>query len=100
MDRVYKRSIPETVVALENLKAEFAKVQPSTDWSKLRIEPLLGHARMLDEMLRSRKFSSEIDRLRRGVGMFHADLVYFRENIRGLNKVLESERRSLKRRRG
>jgi hypothetical protein len=32
--------------------------------------------------------------------MFHADLVYFRENIRGLNKVLESERRSLKRRRG
>jgi len=26
--------------------------------------------------------------------MFHADLVYFRDNIQGLNKILESERKA------
>jgi len=30
--------------------------------------------------------------------MFHADLVYFRENLQGLKKVLESERKAAARR--
>lgn len=98
MDRVYKKDIPHIISTLERLKSEFAKFEPSTDWTRLRIDPLMEHAKALDQVLKSRVFSSEVDRLRRGVGMFHADLVYFRENIRGLEKVLKSEREATKRR--
>jgi hypothetical protein len=99
MDRVYKADIPQVIDRLEKLESEFAKFEPTTDWASLRIEPLLNHAKRLDEVLKSKRFSSEIDRLRRGVDMFHADLVYFRDNIRGLNNVLESEKKAAARRR-
>jgi hypothetical protein len=92
MDRVYKLDIPASVQSLEALRAEFAKLPSKTDWTRLRIDPLLSHARSLAGMLRSKEFARETARLRVGVGMFHADLIYFRENIRGLKKVLESER--------
>jgi hypothetical protein len=98
MDHVYKESIPRIIASLEKLKSEFAKVQSTTDWTHLRVEPLLRHARHLDELLKSKQFSGEVDRLRRGVGMFHADLVYFRESLQGLKKVLETEKRAAARR--
>jgi len=99
MDRVYKQGIPGVVKSLEDLKAEFKSFEPTTDWIRLRIEPLLEHAKLLDRLLRSMKFARETARLRAGVGMFHADLVYFGENIRGLKKVLASERKASSRRR-
>jgi hypothetical protein len=99
MDRVYKRGIPEAVERLEHLKSEFAKLDPATDWTKLRVDPLLAHARQLDRVLKSSRFASELDRLRRGVQMFHADLVYFRDSINGLEKVLEAEKKASARRR-
>jgi hypothetical protein len=91
MDRVYKQDIPNVIKILEELRGEFARLDSKTDWTRLRIEPLLEHARQLARLLRSRRFARETGRLRSGVGMFHADLVYFRENIRGLKNILESE---------
>jgi hypothetical protein len=99
MDRVYKRGIPDVVRSLEGLRAEFDHLDSKTDWRRLRIDPLLEHAKLLDRLLRSREFGRETARLRTGVGMFHADLVYFRDNIRGLKKVLASERKAAQRRR-
>ncbi len=94
MDRVYKGSIPAAIKDLVRLKLEFARLEPKTDWTELRIKPLLSHAKQLDRLLKSRRFSGEIERLRRGVEMFHADLVYFRDNIRGLEKLLQKERKA------
>jgi hypothetical protein len=99
LDRVYKEEIPSVVKILEDLKVKFAGLDSRTDWTKLRIDPLLEHAKLLAQRLRIREFAGETARLRSGVGMFHADLVYFRENIRGLKKVLESERVAAPRRR-
>jgi hypothetical protein len=42
MDRSYKEDIPRTRRALEELKKEFSGVTSTTDWTKLRIEPLLA----------------------------------------------------------
>jgi hypothetical protein len=94
MDRVYKSDIPASVSELERLQREFARLDRATDWNKLRIEPVLAHAKSLDRLLRSTEFARETARLRRGVGMFHADLVYLRENIRGLKAVLAAETKS------
>jgi hypothetical protein len=91
MDRVYKSAIPAMVKNLERLRAEFSQHPTATNWGKLRIEPLLEHARSLEQILQSKEFAREISRLRRGVEMFHADLVYLRTNIRGLEKILEAQ---------
>jgi len=98
MDRSYKEDIPRTRRALEELKKEFSGVTSTTDWTKLRIEPLLEHVKSLDRLLRSPKFARETARLRRGVVMFHSDLVYLRENLKALKKILEIERKSHRRR--
>ena len=98
MDRVYKRGIPGVIKSLEDLKTDFESLGPTTDWTRLRIEPLLKHAKLLDRLLRSKEFAREAARLSAGVDMFHADLVYFGENIRGLKKVLASERKAAPRR--
>ena len=90
MDRSYKEEIPRTRRTLEELKKKFSGVASSTDWAKLRIEPLLDHVKALERLLRSPKFARETARLRRGVAMFHSDLVYFRENVRALKAILES----------
>ena len=91
MDRSYKEDIPKIRRALEELRKEFSTVASTTDWTKLRIEPLLDHVKSLERLLRSPKFSRETARLRRGVVMFHSDLVYLRENVKALKKILEVE---------
>ena len=92
MDRSYKEDIPRARRALEELKKEFSGVGSTTDWTKLRIEPLLDHVRSLELLLRSPKFARETARLRRGVVMFHADLIYLRENVRALRAILVVEK--------
>jgi hypothetical protein len=92
MDRSYKEDIPRARKALEELKKEFSSVASTTDWTKLRIEPLLDHVRSLELLLRSPRFARETARLRRGVVMFHADLVYLRENVKALKEILAVEK--------
>jgi len=94
MDRSYKEDIPSTRRALEELKKEFSGVASRTDWTNLRIEPLLDHVKFLERLLRSPKFARETARLRRGVAMFHSDLVYLRVNVKALKEILKVERRS------
>ncbi len=91
MDRSYKEDIPKMKRALEELKKEFSSVTSTTNWTKLRIEPLLDHVKSLDRLLRSPKFARETARLRRGVAMFHSDLVYLRENVKTLKEILRVE---------
>jgi len=45
MDRSYKEDIPKVKRVLEELKREFSGVVSTTDWTKLRIEPLLDHVK-------------------------------------------------------
>ena len=92
VDRVYKADLPRLRNTLEKLREEFSALNCRTDWTKLRIEPLLKHIESLEQLLYSPEFSQELLRLRKGVEMFHSDLVYLRENIKGLEKVLLSER--------
>jgi len=94
MDRSYKEDIPRIRRALDKLRKEFSSVASTTDWTKLRIEPLLDLVKSLERLLRSPKFARETARLRRGVVMFHSDLVYLRENVKALKKILEVEGKS------
>src|SRR5215468_10449219 len=94
MDRTYKEDIPSKRRALEELKKEFSGLASTTDWTHLRIEPLLVHVKSLERLLRSPKFAGETARLRTGVVMFHSDLIYLRENVKALKRILEVERRS------
>jgi len=98
MDRSYKEDIPKTKRTLEELKTEFSGIASTTDWTKLRIEPLLEHVKFLERLLRSPKFAQETARLRRGVVMFHSDLIYLRENVKALKQILYVEKRSHRRR--
>ena len=93
MDRSYKEDIPKSRRTLEQLKKEFLGVASTTDWTKLRIEPLLEHVKFLERLLRSPKFSRETSRLRRGVVMFRSDLIYLRENVKALKEILKVEKR-------
>jgi hypothetical protein len=93
VDRVYKADIPAVRKALEELRTEFSKLDTATDWTRLRVDPLLRHVKQLEQQLKTQGSS----RLKQGVTMFHSDLVYFRENVKGLKKVLQSERSSLQR---
>jgi hypothetical protein len=92
MDRSYKEDIPKARRALAELKKEFSALASTTDWTKLRIEPLLDHVKSLERLLRSSKFARETARLRRGVVMFHSDLIYLRENVKALKEILAVER--------
>jgi predicted RNase H-like nuclease (RuvC/YqgF family) len=94
VDRVYKTDIPALRKALENLKTEFSELKSRTEWMRLRVEPLLRHVKELERQLKSQGSS----RLTKGVRLFHSDLVYLRENVKGLKEVLESEKKSLQRR--
>jgi hypothetical protein len=97
VDRVYKAELPRLRNALEKLRENFSNLDSSkTDWTKLRIEPLLKHLDSLEQLLHSEEFSGEFSRLRKGVRLFHSDLVYLRENVKGLEKVLQSEKKSLR----
>lgn len=94
MDKAYKGDVPRHKKTLVDLKREFSRVSVTTDWTKLRIEPLLKHVTALERLLISAKFSRENARLRKGVAMFHADLVYLRTNIKVLKEILAAEKRS------
>ena len=95
VDRVYKKDLPLMRKDLEKLKIDFSELgQTQTDWTRLRIEPLLKHVRSLEESLHSEEFLGKFSRLRKGVELFHSDLVYFRTNVKGLEKILQSEKRS------
>ena len=96
VDRVYKADLPRLRKALEELRGEFSSIESRTDWVKLRIDPLLKHLDSLERSLASEEFSGEASRLRNGVRLFHSDLVYLRENVKGLEKLLESEKESSK----
>jgi predicted RNase H-like nuclease (RuvC/YqgF family) len=95
VDKVYKKDLPALRNALEELRESFSNLSSKTDWTKLRIEPLLKHLRSLEQLLESGEFSREFSRLTKGVELFHSDLVYFRTNVRGLEKVLQSEKKLL-----
>jgi hypothetical protein len=56
---------------------------------------VLKHVTQLERLLRSPKFARESTRLRKGVAMFHADLVYLRANIKALKEILAAEQRRL-----
>ena len=94
VDRVYKSDIPQLRKALERLRVEFRKIDSTTDWAKLRLDPLIQHVTQLERRLKSQSSA----RLRRGVPMFHSDLVYLRTNVKGLNEILRSEKRAVERR--
>jgi len=96
VDRVYKADLPRLRKALEELKVEFSNLGPSkTNWTRLRIEPLLKHLNSLEHLLHSEEFSREFSRLRKGVVMFHSDLRYLRANVNALQDILQSEKESL-----
>ncbi|HXZ98026.1 MAG TPA: hypothetical protein VED24_01520 [Candidatus Acidoferrum sp.] len=98
VDKAYKQELPRLRKALEKLRENFSELESSkTDWTKLRIEPLLKHLNSLEKLLRSGEFSRESSRLRKGVQLFHSDLVYLRKNVKGLEEILQSEKKSLKR---
>ena len=92
VDRVYKNDLPQLRNSLEKLREDFVNLRSQTHWTKLRIEPLLKHLESLEELLESGEFSLEHSRLRKGVELFHSDLVYFRTNVKGLKKILQSEK--------
>ena len=94
VDRVYKAGIPAFRKTLEKLRTEFSKLHTRTEWTKLRVEPLLRHVKALEQQLKSQGSS----RLTKGVRLFHSDLVYLRENVEGLKAILLSEQKSLGRR--
>lgn len=94
VDRVYIADLPRLRKTLEKLKEDFTNLDSKTDWTRLRIEPLLRHLESLEKLLKSREFSRELSRLRKGVELFHSDLVYFRTNVKGLEKLLQSEKKS------
>jgi hypothetical protein len=93
VDRVYKADIPALRKNLEKLKTAFSQLPTRVDWTRLRVDPLLRHAKQLEHHLKSQGSA----RLSKGVRLFHSDLVYLRENVKGLNAVLQSERKSLQR---
>jgi hypothetical protein len=98
VDRVYIAQLPALRKALERLRENFSNVSSTTNWTKLRIEPLLKHVERLEQLLGSGEFSREFSRLRKGVELFWSDLEYFRRNVKGLEKVLQSEKGLLGRR--
>lgn len=93
VDRVYKAGIPGLRRSLEQLRKGFSDLDPETDWIHLRVEPVIKHARELERLLSSRRFSREFARLTKGVALFHSDLVYLSTNVKELQKLLEAERK-------
>ena len=92
VDRVYKASLPAFKKSLKRLRGDFSGVGSGTDWTKLRIDPLIRHVEVLERILESREFARESSRLTQGVGFFHSDLEYLRKNIQGLEKILDSKK--------
>ena len=98
VDRVYKQGLPALRRSLEKLNRDFPKLGTKTNWTKLRIQPLLKHVRTLEKLMDSDEFSREFSRLRKGVVHFHSDLVYLRTNVKALEEAFRSESETLNRR--
>ncbi len=96
VDRVYRADIPRLREALVRLEGEFSAIDKGSDWARLRIEPLLRHAEALEQLLDSPDFSEESSHLRGIVVMLHSDLVYLRENVKALEKILEPKKSNKK----
>jgi hypothetical protein len=92
VDRAYKAALPSFRHTLEKLRDGFSNLDSRTNWVQLRIDPLLKHLDSLEGILRSRKFSEESSRLRKGVVLFHSDLVYLRTNVQALEKIFRAEK--------
>lgn len=95
VDRVYKNDLPRLREDLLEMRSELSKIEPSTDWVRLRIAPLLRHLERLERLVPAIESSG----FRGGVPLLHSDLVYFRTNVDGLRRVLASERKGSQRRR-
>ena len=89
VDRVYRTNLPSLRKSLLNMRREFSALDTSTDWVRLRVDPLLAHI----DQLRAMIGIWDSSRHRGAVPLLHADLVYFRKNVRGLRRVLAVERR-------
>lgn len=92
MDKSYKEDIPKYKATLRHLRREFSRLNTSTDWATLRIDPLIKHVTRLERLLSSPEFAREHSRLRNGVAMFRSDLVYLRANIKALKDRLAAEK--------
>jgi hypothetical protein len=95
VDRVYRSDLPRLRATLLGLRDGFSRIESSTDWVRLRIDPLLSHVERLEKMVRV----WESSRLSGGVPMLHSDLVYFRQNVVWLKQALVAETRRSQRRR-
>jgi hypothetical protein len=95
VDRVYKADLPRLRRSLLKMREEFSKLHSKTNWSTLRVDPLLDHVRSLERIIGSKKFSGEFSRLRKGVVLFHSDLVYLRTNVKALGEILRAEKARL-----
>ena len=95
VDRVYRSDLPRLRKELQILRKESLKIEPSTDWVSLRIDPLIAHV----DVLRRRIRTWDSAGTRGAVPMLHSDLVYFRKNVKSLREVLAAERRFVRARR-
>jgi hypothetical protein len=93
VDRVYQGQIPALRSTLERLKRDFSNLNPRSNWTRLRVDPLLAHARQLEKQLRTMGSA----RLTKGVSMFHSDLVYLRQNVSDLKRMLAAEQKAARR---
>ena len=84
VDRVYRSDLPALRKAFSELRSEFSRLEGRSDWVRLRIDPLLRHVERLERLVPLLDSSP----LRGGVSMLHSDLVYLRENLRGLQARL------------
>jgi hypothetical protein len=94
MDKVYKKDIPSLIATLEDLHERFMRCDSKSNWRKLRIQPLLRHAKQLERVMQAPEFMHERERLTTGVAMFRSDLVYLRDNVRILRSILDSEEKT------
>ena len=68
---------------LKEIKVEFSKFKPQTDWNKYRVKRLIENIELTEKVV-----GNEL------LGQFiNLDLDYFKKNIKGLRTVLQSERK-------
>ena len=74
--------IRELKKELKEIKGEFSKFKPITDWNKHIIERLMENIELTEILVKNELFRQFIT----------LDIDYFKKNIEGLKKVLKSER--------
>lgn len=99
VDRVHKGAFSGFRADLEELREDFTRIDSKKDWNRLRVEPLLNHVDSLEALIRSKRFATEVPRLRRGVSMFHSDLIYLRQNILELRRAFRLAQKTYERNR-